>query len=66
MHHQIQNIGVKFAKIGNSSVAKRNHGLDISMLFKLYENINALKLNEAVSQALNISLKSLEGEGKLE
>ena len=61
----MQNIGEKFAKIGNGSIAKRNHGLDIEVLAKLYENIHKLGLDDDVSAALKFSLSSLEGEGKL-
>ena len=61
----MQNIGVRFAKIGNTAVAKRNHGLDIATLFKLYENINTLKLNTDVSGALKFSFATLDGENKM-
>lgn len=46
-------------------MAKRSHGLDVSILFKLYDNISALKLDQAVSEALKISMSSLETENKL-
>ena len=46
-------------------MAKRSHGLDVSILFKLYDNIAALKLDKDVSEALKNSLASLETENKL-